>query len=102
MMATKLDLAEVLHEDGAIRYRYERYMSDEEGCWIRHGLFTAFHRNGGIASEGQYRHGAEEGTWRSYHENGNLAAKGKYHSGTESGLWRFWTSDGLLESEDKY
>lgn len=73
-----LNIAEIFHETGELQYRYSRYMANDGSKWVRHGLFTAFHRNGERASEGTYVDGFEEGNWRDFHENGLVAAEGSY------------------------
>lgn len=49
-----LDIAEIFHESGELQYRYSRYLANDRHKWVRHGLFTAFHRNGERASESTY------------------------------------------------
>jgi len=90
----ELHIAEITFEDGGIRFRYARKMSQDGSRWIRDGLFQAFHPNGALASEGSYRDGLEEGEWRDFHENGKCAAEGSYSQGTEVGTWRYWNADG--------
>ena len=53
----ELEIAEISHDSGALRYRYGRYLAPDGGRWIRHGLFVAYHENGAIASEGTYEPG---------------------------------------------
>ena len=89
-----LHIAEIPFDDGGIRFRYARKMSEDGSRWIRDGLFQAFHPNGVLASEGRYREGLEEGEWRDFHENGQCAAEGSYSQGTEVGTWRYWDADG--------
>lgn len=91
---TELNIAEIPYEGGGIRYRYSRYLDADGKRWIRHGLFTAYHPNGQLASEGQYIDGVEAGLWRDFHENGQLAAEGEYAHGNEVGVWRYWNEDG--------
>lgn len=89
-----LNIAEIFHESGELQYRYSRYLSNDGSKWVRHGLFTAFHRNGEPASEGTYVDGLEDGNWRDFHENGLIAAEGSYVKGVETGTWRYWNADG--------
>ena len=97
-----LNLAEIPYDDGTVHFRYSRYLAADGTRWIRHGLFRAYHRNGQVASVGEYTHGAETGLWREYHENGAIAAQGEYREGKEHGLWHFWTATGEAEQEIKY
>ena len=89
-----LNIAEVPFKSGKIQYRYSRYLTNDGAQWIRHGLFTAYHENGQLLSEGLYEHGLETGTWRDFYANGQIAAEGVYVAGKEHGLWRSWATDG--------
>lgn len=89
-----LNIAEIFYESGQLQYRYSRYLASDGSKWVRHGLFTAFHRNGEQASEGTYVDGVEDGNWRDFHENGLVAAEGSYAKGIETGTWRYWNDDG--------
>jgi len=89
-----LNIAEIPYDTGEIRYRYSRYLAPDRSRWIRHGLFTAYHQTGTLASEGSYEHGKEHGPWRDYHANGQVAAEGHYDQGVESGEWQYWSEDG--------
>jgi hypothetical protein len=89
-----LDIAGILCESGAIRFRYARVMSGDKTRWIRHGLFVAYDENGTPVSEGHCVDGKEHGPWRDFHPDGTLAAEGRYHEGSGVGLWRFWNPDG--------
>jgi antitoxin component YwqK of YwqJK toxin-antitoxin module len=102
MSRDTLNIAEIPYESGGIRFRYSRYLAPDGSKWVRHGLFRAYHRNGLVASEGEYEDGLGEGLWRDYHENGHVAAEGEYRHGKESGRWRFWAADGDLEKELVY
>ena len=95
-----LHIAEIPHENGQVRFRYERYLSPDRKKWIRHGLFKAYHVNGQLASEGVYEHGVEVGIWRDFHDNGQLAAEGEYKQGKRSGVWNFYSRTGELEGEE--
>ncbi|WP_431259359.1 toxin-antitoxin system YwqK family antitoxin [Roseateles chitinivorans] len=97
-----LDIAEIPHESGSIRYRYSRVMAPDKTRWIRHGLFVAYHEDGAIASEGRYVDGEEDGVWRDFHSNGQRASEGQYRAGREVGLWRFWAPDGSEEPSTDY
>ena len=92
-----LQIAEVPYENGSIKFRYARYMSEDGTRWIRHGLFQALHENGGLSSEGTYKNGLEAGIWKDFHENGQVAAQGEYIGGKQVGVWRYWDSSGNPE-----
>ncbi|HYC62642.1 MAG TPA: hypothetical protein VEK79_24035 [Thermoanaerobaculia bacterium] len=97
-----LQIAEIPYDTGEIHFRYSRYLASDRTKWIKHGLFRAYHKNGQVASEGEYEDGVEVGVWRDYHENGQIAAEGEYKRGKESGRWRYWTSNGDIEREAIY
>jgi antitoxin component YwqK of YwqJK toxin-antitoxin module len=92
-----LNIAEIFYETGELRYRYARYLSSDGKRWIRNGRFTAFHKNGQLASEGNYVDGHEDGAWRDFYENGRVAAAGNYINGNETGRWQYWNENGVLE-----
>jgi len=92
-----LYIAEILHENGGVKCRYSRIMSEDGTRWIRHGLFQAFHENGTLASEGIFENRLESGLWKDFHENGQLAAQGDYKEGKEFGEWQYWSSEGHLD-----
>ena len=85
-----LNIADIPFTDGAIQYRYSRYMSDDGIGWIRHGLFCTYHPNGNLASEGSYEHGNEHGLWKDFYDDGSLAAEGQFENGKEVGEWRYF------------
>jgi antitoxin component YwqK of YwqJK toxin-antitoxin module len=93
----QLDIAEIFYDSGELRYRYSRYLAKDGSTWIRHGRFTAYHRNGQLASEGNYVDGLEDGGWRDFHENGRIAAEGRYDQGQETADWQYWDANGILE-----
>lgn len=47
-------IAEILDDNGNIKYRYTRYLSEDSTHWIRHGLFVAYYENGTIVWGGGY------------------------------------------------
>jgi len=94
---SELHIAELCFDDGAVKCRYSRYLSDDGSRWIRHGLFVQYYQDGTIASEGNYEHGLEHGRWRDFHQNGEQAAEGHYEDGVHIGVWRFWAPDGREE-----
>ena len=95
-----LNIAEIPFDSGNIKFRYSRYLASDKSKWVRHGLFTAFHSNGTLASEGEYEHGFENGIWRDFHENGVLAAEGEYRNGKKFGIWKYWNLEGVLEENE--
>jgi len=97
-----LNIAEVPYDTGAVHFRYSRYLAPDGKKWIRHGLFVEYHRDGTVASEGNYEHGLEEGLWRDFHANGKRAAEGSYRAGKQHGEWSYWDEDGEPEGSSSY
>lgn len=93
-----LEIAEILYENGSVKYRSSRYLASDGSRWIRHGLFVAYSENGAIVSEGHFEHGVEHGEWKDYHPNGGIAASGHYDRGSEAGAWMYWDVNGRPET----
>ncbi len=86
----------------------------------KHGPFTAWHPNGQLARQGEFRYdlpvgtfiywypngqkqmegtyidGRQEGGWTWWHENGLKAISGSYRDATAIGLWQWWEPTGKL------
>jgi antitoxin component YwqK of YwqJK toxin-antitoxin module len=97
-----LHIVEIPYETGELQFRYTRKLSSDVTKWIRDGLFQEYHKNGNLASEGNYNNGLEDGLWKDYHENGQIASEGNYLNGNEIGEWYFYDEDGALEDEENY
>jgi antitoxin component YwqK of YwqJK toxin-antitoxin module len=100
--ALNLYIAEIPYDTGELRYRYARHLSSDGSQWIRHGLFTEFHQNGQMASQGTYANDLEEGSWQDFYENGQIAAQGLYRSGIEIGTWQYWNPEGIQEASEDH
>jgi len=68
----------------------------------KHGVWTAWYRNGNKKSEGSYDHGVLTGKFTWWYENGQKQAEGEYLAGEESGTWTTWHPNGLRESQIVY
>jgi antitoxin component YwqK of YwqJK toxin-antitoxin module len=99
MHMADLNIAEILSEEGRVRFRYARYLSEDGTRWIRHGRFEAYHVNGAVASEGTFVHGLEQGEWRDFYPNGQIAAQGAYQDGEEVGDWQFFDEHRAVPEE---
>lgn len=97
-----LNIAEIPHESGAVKFRYARVLAPDRTRWIRHGVFVEYHEDGTVASEGQYIDGKEDGLRRDIYPNGHPAAEGHYRAGQKVGTWRFWKPDGTEEPSTNY
>ena len=98
----QLNIAEIPHESGAVRFRYARVLASDGTRWIRHGLFIEYGQDGTILSEGTYANGIEEGVWRDFYPDGKAASEGTYRGGREVGIWRFWNSGGVEETPKNF
>lgn len=85
------EIAEILYENGAVKYRYSWYLASDGSRWIRHGLFVAYRENGTVVSEGNYDRGVEHGPWTDSHPGRSIAASGNYDQGNEVGTRRIGT-----------
>jgi antitoxin component YwqK of YwqJK toxin-antitoxin module len=86
----------------------------------KHGPFTAWHKNGQLARQGEFKYdqpvgkflywyhngqkqmegtyidGRQEGQWTWWHENGLKSISGQYENATPIGLWQWWQASGKL------
>jgi antitoxin component YwqK of YwqJK toxin-antitoxin module len=86
----------------------------------KHGPFTAWHKNGQLARQGEFRYdlpvgkflywypngqkqmdgtyvdGRQDGPWIWWHENGLKAIAGEYENATPVGVWQWWQASGKL------
>jgi len=102
MESADLNIVEIPHESGGVRFRYQRVLSGDGSRWIRHGLFVEYGTNGQVVAEGSYVNGKEEGLWHSYYPSGQLASKGQYSNGAGEGDWHFWSPTGAEEPPVHY
>jgi antitoxin component YwqK of YwqJK toxin-antitoxin module len=52
-------------------------------CGVAHGPYRDYWSIGGLACEGQYVHGMQEGEWRSYNADGTLLKVIRFQGGRE-------------------
>ena len=70
---------------------------------IKEGVFTYFHENGKISSEGGYKNNFRIGEWKWYYPNGQLKEAGSFHkNGQKTGPWKGWTATGSKDYEGPY
>jgi antitoxin component YwqK of YwqJK toxin-antitoxin module len=86
----------------------------------KHGPFTAWHKNGQLARQGEFRYdlpvgkflywypngqkqmegtyidGRQDGPWIWWHENGLKSIAGEYENATPVGVWQWWQASGKL------
>jgi antitoxin component YwqK of YwqJK toxin-antitoxin module len=64
----------------------------------KHGLWTAWYRNGNKQIEAQYDHDVPVGRFTWWYDNGQKEAEGEYEAGRKVGTWITWHPNGLKES----
>lgn len=87
--------------DGRYLFRGEQ-VQNEDGEWVRHGRWQAWHRNGVRDEEGAYRGGNEDGPWEWWYDNGQQMARGSFINGRRVGPWIFWYEEGELMMTGSY
>ncbi|MBL7982304.1 MAG: hypothetical protein JNL52_10910 [Flavobacteriales bacterium] len=55
------------------------------GGTLLHGPFTAYHPNGQLRTQGQFKHGLKHGEWRSWNADGKLVEVQRWRSGVRVG-----------------
>ncbi len=64
------------------------YFSDAK-LMTRIGTYKKWHENGLLATEGNFKNGKEDGTWKYYHrENGKIRSEGNFLNGKKVGDWK--------------
>jgi len=66
------------------------------------GLWRTWFKEGGLASEVNYRGGVTDGEASYYHRTGGLRQRGTYRNGLKEGLWQMWDEDGNLVREEEW
>lgn len=74
----------------------------EDGTWVRHGVWNAWHPNGVEHERGAYRDGAEDGTWDWWYEDGTPMSRGAFREGQRTGEWTFWHPGGERMMHGQY
>jgi len=59
-----------------------------------HGSYTKVSSKGTVYSEGFYKYGAKDSTWKDYNWNGKISKIGRYVSNKKVGLWNFFDENG--------
>ena len=61
----------------------------------KHGPFTAWHQNGQLARQGEFRYDLPVGTFIYWFSNGQKQMEGTYVDGRQDGTWTWWHMNGL-------
>lgn len=88
-------------EDQKVLLREVQYYNDG-GIYIegtfkdgeRSGTWKAWHRNGNLWSQGEYKNGKENGLKTVYYENGGKYYEGELRDDNRAGKWTFWNEEG--------
>ncbi len=73
-----------------------------QGVAVKHGLFTAWHPNGQIKMQGEYRFDLPVGVFVWHFANGQKAIEGAYEDGLQTGEWCWWHENGLRSIRGDY
>ena len=68
----------------------------------KHGPFTAWHTNGQLARQGEFRYDLPVGTFRYWYANGQKQMEGTYVDGRQQGSWTWWHENGLKSIAGEY
>ncbi len=60
------------------------------------GTFTWWYSNGQKSIEGSYEDGLQEEEWCWWHENGIRSIRGGFYGGNPSGAWTWWNKEGKV------
>ena len=78
------------HTDGKLRMQGE-YKYD-----LPVGTFTWWFANGQKSLEGAYVDGKQQGEWCWWHENGQRSIRGEFAAGNPTGKWTWWNKEGKV------
>ena len=68
----------------------------------KHGPFTAWHPNGQLARQGEFRYDLPVGTFLYWYPNGQKQMEGTYIDGRQDGQWTWWHENGLKAISGAY
>ena len=69
---------------------------------VRHGPSRAWHDNGRLRYETEWRHGMKHGTFTFWYDNGRKRAEGEDQYGIAVGKWTSWAEDGTVAQEQVF
>jgi len=88
---------------GPVERRYTDGLPAEAGTRApdgqRTGVWTTWHPNGTLASQGSYFQGKRTGTWSTWYPSGRPQDRGALRDGTPIGLWLYWDDHGSPKRE---
>ena len=68
----------------------------------KHGPFTAWHKNGQLARQGEFRYDLPVGKFLYWYPNGQKQMEGTYVDGRQDGPWIWWHENGLKSIAGDY
>lgn len=71
-------------------------------CGVKHGLRTAWHRNGQKWSVGEYVNGRDNGVWKEWSEDGKKVQEFTMNRGVWNGFHTQWYPNGEKRREVRY
>ncbi len=81
------------HANGKMRRQVEYRWGE------RHGYATWWYENGQVKTQGKFVNGREEGEWTWWHETGGKKAEGMFENGRPTQTWRAWRDNGVLQGK---
>ena len=75
---------------------------ETRGIDERHGPFTAWHKNGQLSKQGEFRYNLPVGKIDSWFENGQRQMEGLYVDGRQEGVWTWWHGNGQKAIAGEY
>jgi antitoxin component YwqK of YwqJK toxin-antitoxin module len=98
------DIAKAIlyREDGTESHIGQYRTVRENGEWtqIKTGAWDAYDAQGRIRVKEHYQEDRLDGPYLAYHPNGNVLEEGQYRKGGKSGLWKTYNREGSLRSEE--
>lgn len=96
----------------------KRMRADREYHWVRSqnmmvtrggvggavldGSFSAFHPNGQLREQGEFRRGLKHGEWRTWDRTGRSMVSAQWHKGLRHGLEIHYAADGSIAGRSHY
>ena len=87
-------------DGGLMREWHVRIMPD--GTEVKHGRWSAYHKDGGIYLDGYYDNGERDGKWPSWYPSGELRGTGQFESGKKAGTWSHYHENGQKKAEYRF
>jgi antitoxin component YwqK of YwqJK toxin-antitoxin module len=75
---------------------------ETRGTDERHGAFTAWHKNGQLSKQGEFRYNLPVGKIDFWFENGQKQMEGRYVDGRQEGVWTWWHANGQKSIAGEY